>query len=314
MLNYRESERQKSITIRGKLCDADPGGGIYRKIPRDFVLRDPIKNLYKGIRREALEYFKENKIVWWEGTAAPTGHLLSSQISCLNHLFFIRNDKEAALKILQNLNPDFIEPCADFEGGYIGFEVVSNGSYLGETPNGKQQTRGANCTSVDAMMTGILRNGKKIQVLIEWKYTESYHNTCLADGSSGATRQSRYNHLTTDPDSPINCTVPIENLYYEPIYQIMRQTLLAWQMVKNRTVELNANDWIHVDIIPENNLNLRYQIQAPDLPKTNIEDAWKTQLKKPQKYQVITPQKLLSPIIFDPKYGKLMVYLNERYW
>jgi hypothetical protein len=33
----------------------------------------------------------------------------------------------------------------------------------------------------------------------------------------------------------------------------MRHTLLAWQMTKNKTNELNADDWLHLDIIPENN-------------------------------------------------------------
>lgn len=312
-MNYRESEREKVNRIRDEFFK-DPGGGIYRDISRDFVLAEPEKNLWSKIRKDALTYFKNNNIVWWPGNQEISGHMLSSQVSCLNHLFFLRNDKEAALKILKNIDESFIEVCADFENGYIGFEVVSNQSYLGEVPVGKKQTRGANCTSVDAMMTGILNNGKKIQILIEWKYTEFYGADCMADGSSGETRKSNYNHLIEDHDSPIDCNVHLDNLYYEPFYQLMRQTLLAWQMVKNNRNELNADDWLHLDVIPENNLNLRYQVQAPDLLQTGIEEAWKAQLKEPNKYNVITPQKLLKPILFDPKYRSLINYLNTRYW
>ena len=312
-MNYRESEREKVVRIRNDFFK-DPGFGTFEKTTYPFVLIDPEKNLWNKIRKPAIDYFTTNKIVWWPGSPNPSGHLLSSQVSCVNHLFFLRNDMEASLKILQGLDPDFVEVCNDFENGYIGFEVVSNGSYLNEVLPGKKQTRGANCTSVDAMMAGILKNGKKIQVLIEWKYTEFYPKNNKSSGESGTTRKNRYDALITDKDSHINCQVDIDNLYYEPFYQIMRQTLLAWQMIKNKKNELNADDWLHFDIIPENNLNLRYQVPAPDLLQTGIEEAWKALLKYPAKYNVITPQRLLKPILFDSKYRNLINYLNYRYW
>lgn len=309
-MNYRESERNKVVAFREDFF-RDPGGGEYKNIPRPFVLKHQDKNLWHKIRKEAIEYFKENKIVWWPGSDKPTGHLLSSQVACVNHLFILRHDKEASLKILKNINAEFVEVYPDFEGGFIGFEVVSKNSYLNE---GDSKTRGANCTSVDAMMTGKLSNGDKIQVFIEWKYTEYYSNSDKSVGSSGKTRKQRYDSLIKSKDSPIKPTVSIANFYYEPFYQLMRQTLLAWQMTKNKNNELNANDWIHLDIIPENNLALRYKVTAPDLIQTGIEEAWKSQLNEPEKYNIITPQKLLKPIIFDPKYRGLVNYLNRRYW
>jgi hypothetical protein len=312
-MNYRESEREKVIRIRDDFFN-DPGDGIFEGEKRAFALIESEKNLWNKIRKNVLDYFKTNNIVWWPGNTYPSGHMLSSQVSCINHLFLLRHDEELALKILKGLDPDFTQVCKDFDDGYIGFEVVSKESYLGEVGKGQKQTRGANCTSVDAMMTGKLNNGKKIQILIEWKYTEYYGKNCMADGKPGVTRKGRYNHLIQDSDSPINCTVNIDNLYYEPFYQIMRQTLLAWQMTKNNKAELNSDDWLHFDIIPENNLNLRYQVQSPDLLQTGVEDAWKSQLKEPQKYNVITPQRLLKPILFDPKYRSLITYLNYRYW
>ncbi len=309
-MKYREKERVKVISIRNDFFK-DPGGGMYNKAKRNFVLIKPDKNLWHKIRSNAKKYFKDNSIVWWSGGTEPSGHLLSSQISCVNHLFFLRDDKQAALRFLQNIDENFVEVCADFEDGYIGFEVVSKKSHIGE---GENQTRGANCTSVDAMMSGILKNGKKIQVLIEWKYTEYYNKECKADGSSGKTRQNRYNKLIEAKDSPIDCKIPIENLYYEPVYQIMRQTLLAWQMVKHKKDELQADDWLHIDVIPETNLHIRYHVNSPDMLQTGIEDAWKDLLKKPEKYMVINPQKLLKPFLFDKKYTSLINYLNKRYW
>jgi hypothetical protein len=312
-MNYRESEREKVVRIRDDFFK-DPGGGLFEKANRPFFLISPEKNLWTKIRKEAIDYFKTNNIVWWPGSVEPSGHLLSSQVSCVNHLFFLRNDKNTALKILQNINSDFVDVCPDFENGYIGFEVVSKESYLSEVSPEKKQTRGANCTSVDAMMTGILKNGKKIQVLIEWKYTEFYPKSDKSVGSSGLTRKNRYDNLITAKNSPIKSTIDIANLYHEPFYQIMRQTLLAWQMTKNKANELNADDWLHLDIIPENNLTLRYKLSAPDFIQTDIEEAWKSQLKEPEKYNVITPQKLLKPVIFDSKHRSLINYLNVRYW
>ncbi|WP_430933616.1 PGN_0703 family putative restriction endonuclease [Saccharicrinis sp. 156] len=312
-MSYLETERQKVIELGRELFNGNTGG-VYRGKERNFVLLNPVENLYEDIRDKAIQYFKENKIVWWPGGQEPSGHMLSSQIACVNHLFFLRNDKEAALNVLKGIHPDFVEVCPDFEDGYIGFEVTSNGSYLNEVAPGKQQTRGANCTSVDAMMSGKLRNSKKIQVLIEWKYTESYPNSCKADGSSGATRQSRYNKLIQDPESPLKAHVPMENFYYEPIYQLMRQTLLAWQMVKHKKRELQADDWIHIDVIPENNKQLRNKVYAPDLFADDLHQSWTSLLKEPGKYKMITQQQLLHPIFLNKSYNKQVEYLDTRYW
>ena len=312
-MNYRESEREKVVRIRDHFFN-DPGGGIYKNEPRPFVLINPEKNLWKEICKETIKYFDVNRVVWWPGSEKPSGHLLSSQISCLNHLFYFRNDKGAALKLLQNINSDFTDVCADFENRYIGFEVVSKNSYLGEVTAGAKQTRGANCTSVDAMMTGILKSGKKIQVLIEWKYTEYYPEEDKSSGTSGKTRKSRYDALIDDKNSPIKRTVSINNFYFEPFYQTMRQTLLAWKMIENKSSELNADDWLHIDIIPENNLSLRYFVPSPNFIKIGTEEAWKSQLNEPEKYRIVTPQKLLQPFIFDRKYRGLINYLNYRYW
>ena len=53
------------------------------------VLKDPKKKLWNGIREGVIDYFENNHIVWWPGQSSPAGHMLSSQIACLNHLFFL---------------------------------------------------------------------------------------------------------------------------------------------------------------------------------------------------------------------------------
>lgn len=62
------------------------------------------RNLYDPIRKEAIEYFERYDIAWWkqfEDRYFPTGHLLSSQIHCLNHLFTIIKNLEAVLAMIQ---------------------------------------------------------------------------------------------------------------------------------------------------------------------------------------------------------------------
>ncbi len=312
-MNYLETQRKKAIANRNEIFD-DPGMGHFMGKDREFVLQDGDKNLFPPIKDDAIVYFKTYGIQWWKTGNVPPGHLLSSQVACVNHLFPLRKDAEAALAVLQEIDPDFVEACADFEGGFVGFEVVSNESYLNEVKPGNKQTRGANCTSVDATMCGRKIDGTKVQVLIEWKYTEAYSKDCKADGDSGKTRQSRYNALILDAGSPLKSDVPIENFYYEPIYQLMRQTLLAWQMVKHKDQEQGADDYLHVDVIPNANVQLRNKVNAPDLDKTDLHKSWSSLLKKPERYQMIDPQDLLRPLMGNSQHEKHLRYLQRRYW
>ena len=319
-MSYLESERKKAQQLVKDCFYGFNAGGKYRKKPRNFVLNDAnrTKNLYPSIAnpkgnnlQSALTYFNENNIVWWNGrNGMPTGHLLSSQIACLNHLFPFRNDKRNALNILKNINSDFKEalPVVEKGKGYVEFEVVSKMPYLNEGT----QIRGAICTSVDAMMLGI-RNNKRIMVLIEWKYTESYRKSYKQKGKAGKTRASRYNHLIGNDNSPFKKEIDIKNYYYEPFYQLMRQTLLAWLMTNHKNVEsIKADDWLHIDVIPENNNKLRENYHSHNLPEGDIEKAWRSVLKESSKYKVISPKNLLLNVLTNQ--NELYKYLNKRYW
>lgn len=79
-------------------------------------------------------------------------------------------------------------------------------------------------------------------------------------------------------------------------------------------MSFNIGDCIHFNVRIRNNLCLRYQASYLDLIQSGIEQAWKSQLKEPHKYNTITPQRLLSPLIFNSKYKSLIAYLNKRYW
>jgi len=105
----------------------DPGNGIFYGKEREFALSDPIINLWEGIRYDAVDYFKRNNIEWWQssGDDLPTGHLLSSQIACLNHLYFIRQREDLATAILKSIDPD-VDKAVPVDDGYVEFEFIGS--------------------------------------------------------------------------------------------------------------------------------------------------------------------------------------------
>ena len=58
----------------------------------------------------------------------PTGHMLSSQIACVNHLYPIRNDHEAVLSVARRIDPaiegvELLGNDNEAWRGYVSFEV-----------------------------------------------------------------------------------------------------------------------------------------------------------------------------------------------
>jgi hypothetical protein len=193
------------------------------------------------------------------------------------------------------------------DSGFVEFEKVGT-ERLGRE---KLLTRGTNCTSVDALMLGETIYGKRTLFLIEWKYTESYSRDSKSQGDSGERRLDAYQDLLEDENTPIGIS-DTEALFYEPFYQLMRQTLLGWQMTVRK--EYGAEDWVHVHVIPNENTELRETITSPGLSGKNITEAWKAVLKQPEKYVVIDPKQFLSPIAKCPDTKAITSYLKKRYW
>jgi hypothetical protein len=307
---YRENERVKAETHikKGDLFYGEKGGGKFGKVSYDFVLMNGKNNLLKPIQDDAIAYFDKNKIAWWRGTE-PTGHTLSSQAACLNHLFLLRNDKQAVLSLLSTVSTEFTdvlkietdEPLS----GYIQFEAVSDNDLLNE---GKP-TRGTNCTSIDALIYAVDKYGKKWIIPIEWKYTEEYDNQDKSSGSSGTIRQGRYNGLIEK--SKQLKSEHLDWYYFEPFYQLMRQTLWAEQMVKNKATErIKADDYMHLHIIPNENADLLKKTYP--CSKLDMEKTWRECLVNQDKYRIISPPELLKNL--DGDYAELKKYLSDRYW
>lgn len=322
MKNFKdkECERQMRLITDSNIFDGIPGGGRFIGKERPFVLTDGLYNLYAPIRDEVQLYFNENGISWWGGFK-PTGHVLSSQMACLNHLFALRHEPESVLAILNGVRPEFVEVLpipSENDKGYIAFEVVSDNDYLNEgTP-----TRGSNCTSVDAFILARHKSGETWLIPIEWKYTEHYDNQDKSSedrpnetkgtNGKGKERMFRYNGL-------IDCSKQLKSLseyrsglyYYEPFYQLMRQTLWAEQMVAHKDVErVKADNYLHIHVIPSENDELLHKLYKTT--GKEMEDSWREMLDDQCKYVIIDPAMLLNPII--KSHSELCQYLSTRYW
>ena len=272
------------------------------------------ETLHESIRSDALAYFAQHGIKWWIGTwdkrtrdmmALPTGHLTSSQVACINHLDPARVDQDVAEQIIANIDPGL--SAFRLDHGYVDYEWIDLENYLGETG---ARVRGANVTSLDAVMGG-KEGGRRVLVVIEWKYLERNPEHGIAKSKSGTDRVAIYRRLLEHPDSPI-VVDDIEWLFHEPFDQLMRQTLLAWQMVSHG--EFGAHSWLHVLVVPESNLAFRTSVKgAPNLPGPFVGDKWRTVLKDPQRFRLMTPSQLVSGIDETGPYGDWRRWIRLRY-
>lgn len=325
-MRYIKQEEDRQIELLKKQAiwfGNGQGGGIYRERSYPHLLEDRKYNLWKGIRSDAVEYFKRNKIKWH----TYAHNLKSSQVACVNHLMGIRKSKVLILKMLQACAPkvefvDLLPLPYETDETYIGFEVVSGGDWLNE---GEPQ-RGSHCTSLDALIYASDIEDKKWLILIEWKYTEHYYmrdKGIEADGK-GEKRHARYDTLIQHSKFLKPQTKEVGSIYYqEPFYQLMRQTLWAEQIIHRTFTQVKpeleekfkakekfkAEAMLHLHVIPRAN---KYVVPRK-FSRDPIEQIWRAQLNTPECYQVIDPKDLFAPIAEELD-KDWMAYLEARYW
>jgi hypothetical protein len=188
-------------------------------------------SLLPEVREMALALFVELGIPWHAGAGdGPSNHLLSSQVQCVNALGLMVSDPERIMAAFrQYVN---IAEVLQLEAGrYLTFEYIGPVDFFDESPLG-ERTRGAHCTSVDAAFRYRTSEGNIELALVEWKYTESYRKRA-PDRAKDKVRAARYKAFVTDPEGPVRVDVlDFEMLLDEPIYQLVRQQLLAAQLEK----------------------------------------------------------------------------------
>lgn len=302
-MKFRERERNRLLSLREAFFK-DPGSGLFFGNARDFVLSDPMLNLWEGIRWDAVNYFKNHDIKWWQGDGdEPTGHLLSSQIACVNHLYFLRQRPDLATSVLRGLHSDIVE-AAIVDDGYVEFEFIGEKQYLRE----RGFARGAHCTSIDAFMVGLTKRGERRAYLIEWKYTEEYPN----QDKYIPERAKVYDDLIRSEKSPFKPIEP-KAFYFEPFYQLMRQTLLGWQLVENS--DHGCTSYCHIHVAPNANLEFNNNVTSPYLTGANVSEAWRSVLKNQDLYFPITPEDFIRETLLMGRDSKSVEeYLRRRYW
>jgi hypothetical protein len=308
VLSYSSEQRRRvtKLVEEGRIFRGDTGGGLFKRKSYGFVLNDCRNNLYAPVVHDVVEYFEQNAIVWWSGKL--TNHTLSSQIACLNHLFPIRDEKEAVLSLVGQICPEVVDVLLlttdRHRPAYIQFEAVSDVDHLNE----RSSTRGSNCTSVDALIYGALGDGRTVLFPIEWKYAEISSGASKADGHRGRIRKARYTNLI-ERSAQLRADPHDEVYYLEPFYQLMRQTLWAEQMIAHKHDEtVKADDYIHIHVVPAENRELLFR------RRKDMEATWRSAIRTQCKYTVISPKDLFAPIGTCAQFRPLLDYLEARYW
>ena len=274
------------------------------------------ENLYPSLRGAsgARRFFKRRGIRW-HGSDGPTRNMVSSQIACVNFLMplaEIPGAVAAAVRAIDNDVRDIVDihhkgRTSPVEFEWIGLECSLEGG----------TTRGANNTSVDAFAVADTGAGRRAY-LIEWKYVED-NAAGRSKGKQGDTRRRRYAGRYKAKSSAFSGVVPMDELLYDPFYQLMRLRLLADRMVENR--ELGVSEAKVVVVVPRGNTAYRRRITSPSLAKRfpqlkNVSDVVRASLKHADRaFASVCPSMLLEAVEREcsATVSSWTAYMRERY-
>lgn len=267
-------------------------------------------SLYPAFRERILAYYGEHGIAWWGGGEVPTESSISSQLACINHLEPARLNHDLALNVARRHLPDAVE-VLPVENGFLAYEWIGARSYLNER-RWSPSSRGRNVTSLDAVMAVRRPRNTLCLIVIEWKYTECYGpDRSLAVSERGTSRVEIYRQLLEHVDSPIRLGGH-ERLFFDPFYQLMRQTLLAWQMVEYR--EFDATEWLHLNVVPTANVALLETVTSPQLAGLGtMASAWQSVLLQPERYSLVSPSTMIPDVAANGEVGHWREWLHVRY-
>lgn len=317
---FLESEKENQIafkTTSNSISQQARSEGFFKGKPRPFCL--PLdyaeENLYPPIREDALNFFRDKRISWHQGTQGkPSNHMCDSQVCCVNFLFPFATRPNELANLLKPIFPQIHHMLPVEDDLFVSFEWIGEKNYLGEkmSSNGTR-TRGANFTSTDAIVMFEDINQKRQVALIEWKYTESYSSTYLGIAKSGTDRRRIYQHLLDDP----NCVVDlgklpdVDALYVEPFYQFMRQQFLAAKMEEAHELKADIVSLLH--IAPRVNHDFE-KITSPgliELGKTAI-DVWRNLVKPQSRFISVHTEDLFGKFV-GPELKDWQDYIRTRY-
>jgi len=323
--------RRDQARFRGSLSEAaqQPTDDKAKRNPHLLAHGHELENLFPGLRGDgaALTFFADRGIQWWTNARSgdrvpdatyvgPTRNLASSQVSCVNFLLPLASVPGALLAVLRELDADVIDVELIVDGHGHAAPVEFEWVGWREPLEGGRITRGANQTSLDALVVARTTSGRRAY-LIEWKYCEEYlHPEDKGEGRSGDTRKARYRHLCAAPTSSFNGTLPFEELLYEPFYQLMRMLLLGDRMlVEGVTEALRVDDMRVVVVCPTANDDYRRVVPTTPLglrlPNGSaVREAMRAGLKDPRRLDVIAQDQVVARLREGPLAADLKPWLD----
>lgn len=295
--------------------------GLYgaRLFPFVLPLQYAAYNLFHEIRDEALDTFARLGIVWHgsalQGLCSP--HLCSSQVMAANLLFPFMHRPEALADFLRPHFRDLARMLPIEDADYIAFEWIGPYNYLGEIPKiGTDRRRGAGNTSIDAAMIYEANDGRRVMLLVETKYSESYGVSYKRFRSDGSDRVSCYRDLYYAGNSPIDITVvpKIETMLFEPFYQLLRQQLLATRIIETGIPDVDRVLVVHVYAKANRELTA---VTSPALRQFGRDayEVWRHILVDPSTFVPLPVENLFrtAPIAAYPELEPWALYLAQRY-
>ncbi|EKV56848.1 hypothetical protein A966_07414 [Brachyspira hampsonii 30446] len=295
---YKDFEKRKNeYLIKSGFFNCDKGNGVFNGKKYPYVLEHNENNFYMPIYNEVIDYFNKFAITWWgENKSKPSCHTLSSQISCLNHLFYIRRNRFLCLHVLNFItNRNFIDVIS-FENyindnGYIAFEIS----------NYKEPY-----VSVNALFLAKDKENKKHIIMIEWKYTEDHSDEDFSINKYEKILNEYFYLINNSKQLKMKYFNYKSSIYFQgELYKLTRQTLWAEQMIENKYNEkIEADDFLHIVVIPNKNksiLSSRYKIS-----NMNLEDTWRNVLNDNSKFMIIDNKKIIEALEYITeliKYG-----------
>ncbi|QIK68015.1 hypothetical protein G7072_18180 [Nocardioides sp. HDW12B] len=284
--------------------------------PYPFCLpaRHSALSLLPEARDLALTMFAELGIPWHAGVdgsgGGPSNHLLSSQVQCVNALApMVRDPARVIAAFGQHL--DIAEVLEIEPGRHLTFEYIGPTDFFGESPSG-DRVRGAHCTSVDAAFCYRTTEGQVELALVEWKYTESYRKR-RPEAKRDEVRARRYAAFVADPEGPVRDDVlDFGLLLDEPLYQLVRQQLLAHELEKASAEGASTVRVLHV-LSPA---NVAYQGSLPRAEQRaiggTVSEVWQRLLRSPYRFLTVDPRVFHDPEVTSREYA--LRYADDVYF
>jgi hypothetical protein len=258
---------------------------------------------------------------------------LSSAAACINVLGYLNQNKADIIPFFKEFGLAIDEVVdfpsgADVEGelysdtGPIVFEWIGPK----DSPiNERSGSRGQNRTSIDAFFIAKIQ-GKYTQVFVEWKFTESYSGEQLHKfgGMRGIERLRRYSSILVKQRKdhfPFRFSdegaLGLQDFSYEPLYQLLRMTLLAKETTPIKIGDIQVEDYCIIHAAHSENKalltvkpdHLKFSPGLRERTETDLHGLWKSLLNDEEQEHFYCGYWDKAVARINDKTG----YLKERY-